>query len=194
KHARIVILGLDNAGKTVSVSILSSTVQLLIARSHPEPFAHVHICPSRCYTARLIYDTAWEEFTIGRFRLSGYDLAHMSARRLWRDYVSEVDAIIYVVDSVDAARFPECKAELDDMLAFEAASKVPVLILGNKIDVPGAVSKEEFAGHLGLDQRTGKGGHPLDGIRAIEIFMCSVAPRQGYEEGPIIPVYIPFRC
>ncbi|KAJ6555601.1 hypothetical protein DFH09DRAFT_923632, partial [Mycena vulgaris] len=94
----------------------------------------------------------------------------------------------------DAARFPECKAELDDMLAFEASSKVPVLILGTKIDVPGAVSKEELAGHLGLDQGTGKGEHPLHCIRAIEIFMCSVAHRQGYEEGPVIPVYITFRC
>ena len=36
------------------------------------------------------------------------------ARKLWRDYfASGVDGVVFIVDAVDRARFPEAKKELD---------------------------------------------------------------------------------
>lgn len=41
-------------------------------------------------------------------------LANFSARKLWRDYfASGVDGVVFIVDAVDRARFPEAKKELD---------------------------------------------------------------------------------
>lgn len=83
-----------------------------------------------------------------------------SARRVWKDYFPAVDAIVFLIDANDRNRFFESKRELDSLLTDETLLTCPVLILGNKIDLPGAASEEELRNMYGLyGQTTGKVGH-----------------------------------
>ena len=87
----------------------------------------------------------------------------------------QVDAIVYLVDAADRERFPESARELSGLLSDDGLSTVPFLVLGNKIDLPQAVSEDELRHTLGLAQyTTGKGKVALEGTRPIEVFMCSV--------------------
>ncbi|KAI9800188.1 MAG: COPII coat GTPase [Sarcosagium campestre] len=204
KHAKLLFLGLDNAGKTtllhmlkVTPSIFEEMPPLIGVPNHsnaPPKSAFPVICDCwfkpkldwRYSFLRLTWVSASEELSIGNCRFTTFDLGgHQQARRLWKDYFPEVSGIVFLVDAKDHERLPESKAELDALLSMEDLSKVPFVILGNKIDHPDAVSEDELRHQLGLYQTTGKGQNkmPNDNIRPIEVFMCSVVMRQGYGEG-----------
>ena len=69
-----------------------------------------------------------------------------------------MDAIVFLIDCVETARFADSKKELDSLLTDENLANCPILILGNKIDIAGAASEEQLRTAFGLyGQTTGKG-------------------------------------
>jgi GTP-binding protein SAR1 len=65
-------------------------------------------------------------------------------RRVWKDYFPAVDAIVFLIDVWDRARFNESIIELESILADEQLANCPILILGNKIDKVGAAGDQEI--------------------------------------------------
>lgn len=166
KSAKILFLGLDNAGKTTLLHMLKEgRVAIHNPTLHPNQ----------------------DELIIGNIRFKTFDLGgHETARKLWRDYfASGVDGVVFIVDAVDRARFPEAKKELDALLLSEELANVPFLVLGNKIDLGSAPSEEDLRYQLGLYETYGKEskGEKNPSIRPIELYMCSVVRKMGYGDG-----------
>ena len=65
-------------------------------------------------------------------------------RRVWKDYFPAVDAIVFLIDVWDRARFEESVSELDSLMGDEQLASCPILILGNKIDKHGAAGEQEI--------------------------------------------------
>ncbi|BFU23086.1 GTP-binding protein [Entamoeba histolytica] len=163
KTGKMLFLGLDNAGKTTLLHLLKDgKVSQHIPTQQP----------------------TMEELVMGNIKFNTYDLGgHTPARKVWKTYCTEVDAVIYIVDCAAPERFGESKKELDSLLNDEMLQNTPFLILGNKIDIPGAVSEAQLREAMGLTHTTGKGNVTCEGIRPIEVFMSSIVNRQGYPEG-----------
>eukprot|EP01028_Stygiella_incarcerata_P002533 TRINITY_DN1472_c0_g1_i1.p1 TRINITY_DN1472_c0_g1~~TRINITY_DN1472_c0_g1_i1.p1 ORF type:complete len:194 (+),score=35.46 TRINITY_DN1472_c0_g1_i1:105-686(+) len=166
KNAKILFLGLDNAGKT-------TLLQMLRDRR----------LASHTQTLRPNSET----LCLGKIRFQAHDLGgHETVRALWVEYFSKTDAVVFLVDANDRRRFDKARAELDKLLQEDSLAHAPFLILGNKIDLAGAAPEAELRDALGLSSlTTGKMADPSlkSSVRPIELFMCSVVNRSGYAEG-----------
>ena len=169
KKANIVFLGLDNAGKTALLHVLKND---RVTQTRP-----------------TIHPTS-EELKMGNLKLNTYDLGgHETARKIWKDYFPAVHAILFLVDSVDVNRFPEAKEELEKILDTPELVNIPIAILGNKIDMNGAVNVDELKAALGYDEIIAKETRPM------KIFMVSVMKKIGYSKAlEWISEHLPEEC
>ncbi|XP_029456945.1 ADP-ribosylation factor-like protein 9 isoform X3 [Rhinatrema bivittatum] len=73
-----------------------------------------------------------------------------SLRAYWNMYLSRALMLVYVVDAADHARLPVAKTHLHQMI--QQDSLLPVVVLANKQDLPGAYSITEMHDALALSE------------------------------------------
>ena len=138
KPTRIIMLGLDGAGKTnilykLRLNKFIKTIPTI--GFHAEDVSHKN-------RNLVIWDIGGQK----------------SIRGLWKNYYSNTDAIIFVVDSCAVERLNEAKEELLKMLDDGELKYLPVLIYANKQDIA-EITTEEIANKLelsGLSERPWK--------------------------------------
>lgn len=168
---RVLLLGLDNSGKTEFCQLVSShAVSPSSRRSNwrrrqpPRPEHHV---------LHHVFDTCGHAFDL--VDPSSHSACQESRLALWGELLrSKPDAVVFVVDASDTARLEDAAEALQWTLRQTAARSVPVLVLGTKIDLRGALAPWDLKCRLGFaglsgEQREALLGHP--GMAAAGTYM-----------------------
>ncbi|OWK52100.1 ADP-ribosylation factor-like protein 14 [Lonchura striata] len=129
KGANIVMLGLDSAGKST----------LLYKFRSDDVFVTM---PTVGFNVDMI--EAGKDFTLTFWDVGG----QKNMRELWSSFLEDAGTLLYVVDSSDKRRLEESRREFELILKNESIKNVPVVVLANKQDLPGALNAEEVTRKL----------------------------------------------
>lgn len=134
--ARILMLGLDAAGKTTILYKfkLNETVSTI---------------PTIGFNVETVEPCKGLSFTV--WDVGGQD----KIRPLWRHYFNGTEGLIYVVDSADTSRINEAREELHSIITSEEMQGVPFIIFANKQDLPNAMSPSAIIDKMALNRLTG---------------------------------------
>ena len=124
KTVRILMLGLDAAGKTTVLYQLKMGENI---KSIPTIGFNVE-----SFDYKGLQMTVWD--------VGGQD----KIRKLWEHYYQNTDALIFVVDSNDRDRIDEASECLDKLMASDELKDSAILLLANKQDIKGAISPQEI--------------------------------------------------
>lgn len=127
-HHRVLLLGLDSAGKTTLLYQLKAS-----EAGNAIPTAGVN-----------------EDVKIGGLLMHVWDVGALHIPALWRDYCYlNTTGIIFMVDSTDQERMHEAQQTLANALDHEDLSEASLLIFANKQDLIGALSAPQVAESMG---------------------------------------------
>lgn len=136
----VVMLGLDSAGKTTALYRLKFD-------------QYLNTVPTIGFNCEKV------KGTIGRAKGISFLVWDVGGqeklRPLWKSYTRCTDGIVFVLDSVDIERMEEAKMELMRTARSPDNAGVPIMILANKQDLPGAKEPKELEKLLGLHELGG---------------------------------------
>ncbi|TPX32866.1 hypothetical protein SmJEL517_g04055 [Synchytrium microbalum] len=132
KEMRLLMLGLDNAGKTT-----------ILKKINGEPIDQ--ISPTLGFNIKTLEHDG--------YKLNIWDVGgQKSIRSYWRNYFEKTDGLVWVVDSADRKeRLDDCRRELSALLLEERLAGASLLIFANKQDLPGSLSVDQIREALQLD-------------------------------------------
>ncbi|XP_065843314.1 ADP-ribosylation factor-related protein 1-like [Oscarella lobularis] len=132
----VVILGLDNAGKTTFLEQVKGTY----VPSY-KPLSHSQVTTTVGLNLGKI--------DVGSVQLTFWDVGgQRDLQSLWDKYYEECHAIVYVVDSSDRDRLEESFMAFNSVIEDDSLLAAPLLILANKQDVQGALSVDDIKSHF----------------------------------------------
>jgi len=127
---RLLMVGLDNAGKTT-----------IVKRINGEEINT--ISPTLGFNIKT--------FTHKGYLLNVWDVGgQKSLRTYWRNYFEQTDGLVWVVDSADKRRMEDCSKELHTLLKEEKLAGATLLVFANKQDIAGALDSAEIKDVLRL--------------------------------------------
>ncbi|CAH8511543.1 unnamed protein product [Schistosoma mattheei] len=130
QEIRILLLGLDNAGKTTLLKHLAS-----------EDITQT--TPTQGFNIKSVQSQG--------FKLNVWDIGgQRKIRPYWKNYFENTDILIYVIDSSDKKRFEETGEELLELLSEDKLAGVPLIVFANKQDLLTAEPANRISDGLGL--------------------------------------------
>ncbi|TWU73580.1 ADP-ribosylation factor protein 3 [Metarhizium rileyi] len=128
----VILLGLDNAGKTT----FHEQVKSMYLPNGPEPKLKTVPTVGQNVSTVTLPDMYLKLWDVG---------GQLSLRNLWQSYYASCHAIVFIIDSTDIGdgslgddddngRLEECRLVLEDVLQHSETEGVPLLILANKQD------------------------------------------------------------
>ncbi|XP_003766238.1 ADP-ribosylation factor-like protein 14 [Sarcophilus harrisii] len=136
KQARVLLLGLDFSGK--------STILYKLKRI--KDFTTI---PTIGFNVEMIE-------TEKNINLTVWDVGGQSQMRsLWDHYCENTDVLVYVVDSTDQKQLEASRREFELILKNEHIRNVPVVLLANKQDLPGAFTAEDITRKFKMKKNCG---------------------------------------
>lgn len=130
KEMRILMLGLDAAGKTTIL------YKLKLNQS-------VTTIPTVGFNVETV---TYKNVKFNVWDVGGQD----KIRPLWRHYYTGTQGLIFVIDSADRDRIDEARQELERILADREMRDCLLMVFANKQDLAGAMSPAEVTEKLGL--------------------------------------------
>ncbi|XP_052519377.1 ADP-ribosylation factor-like protein 13A, partial [Budorcas taxicolor] len=162
RHVVIIIIGLDNSGKTVLVEAFQ--------RQLPSS-SRMDSCSNSQLTTLLV----------DNYEVSIYDLkGDTQGRETWPNFYAQAHGLVFVLDSSDLERMQEVKVILPNLLSDERVAGKPILLLANKQDKTDALPPGDIIEYLLLERLMNENKSPC------RVEPCSVVKDLQRSHQPII--------